>query len=240
MRFQSVDEFRKSKRWRNFVEALRLERTFDGILLCEHCGKPIFRKLDCIGHHKTELTEDNVNDAAVALNPENVALVHHACHNAIHNRFQGGNPYAKRGRGVTIVYGAPCSGKTSYVRAHAGPDDLVVDVDRLFAAISMGDLYDKPDRLVPSALLLRDALIDHVKVRGGKWGHAWIIGGYPLLMERQRLVERLGAESVLVAAAKQDCLERCAERPEGWGALVERWFDRFQPDPPPTSGFRGP
>lgn len=236
MRALSVEEFRKSRRWQDFVEALRLERTVDGILLCEHCGKAIFRKRDCIGHHKRELTEDNVNDATVSLNPDNVDLVHHACHNAIHNRFQGGNPYAKRSRGATVVYGAPCSGKTSYVMAHAAPDDLIIDVDRLFAAISVGDLYDKHDRLVPSALMLRDALVDHVKVRGGKWGHAWIIGGYPLLMDRQRLIDRLGADAVFVDATIQDCLDRCADRPDGWCELVERWFERFQPDAPPGIG----
>ena len=53
-----LQAFYKSKRWEQFVERLRLERAGnDGAVICEHCGKPIVRKYDCIGHHKEELTE---------------------------------------------------------------------------------------------------------------------------------------------------------------------------------------
>lgn len=233
--FSSVEEFRASRTWRRFVEALRLERALDGAPICEHCGKPIVRKGDCIGHHKVEVTEANVNDAMITLNPDNVDLVHLRCHNDIHGRWQGGNPYAKRKRGATIVYGAPCSGKTSYVRAHMSANDVVVDMDAIFAAVSMRDLYDKPERLLPTSLLVRDALLDHIATRGGKWTHAWVIGGYPLLMDRRRAADKLGADTVLVEASLGECLERCSARPAGWETIVRNWFDRFQPDPPPSS-----
>lgn len=234
MTWRTPDEFRHSRRWREFVDALKLERAEpDGSIVCEHCGLPIVRKYDCIGHHKEELTAENVNDAAVALNPGNVALVHLRCHNAIHDRWRGGNPYAKGGREVYLVWGSPCSGKTSYVLDAAGPGDLVVDMDRIFAAVSTRGMYDKPGELLPSALCARDALIDHIRTRAGKWRRAWVIGGYPLLMERRRLVLSLGAQSVFVECDRAVCEARAAERPPEWAAAIESWWRLFQPDPPP-------
>ncbi|WP_303202813.1 hypothetical protein [Raoultibacter timonensis] len=229
----SVDGFRKSKRWRAFVELLRLERAeADGTVTCAHCGRPIVAKYDCIGHHRVELTEENVVDARVSLNPDLVDLVHMKCHNEIHDRWQGGNPYAKGGRRVYLVWGSPCSGKTTWVLESSSPGDLVVDVDRIFAAIGAGSPYEKPGELLPSALAVRDALIDHVMTRGGRWRRAWVIGGYPLLMERRRLCDALGAEPVFVECPRAICEDRAASRPPQWLGAVSEWWDRFQPDPP--------
>ena len=35
---------------------------------------------------------------------------------------------------VKLVYGAPCSGKSTYVKEHAGENDLIWDFDRLLMA----------------------------------------------------------------------------------------------------------
>lgn len=241
MAWRTPDEFRHSRRWREFVDALKLERTGpDGTIACARCGLPIVRKYDCVGHHVTELTDENVNDAAVALNPDNVELVHVRCHNEIHDRWQGGSPYAKAGREVYLVWGSPCSGKTSFVLESAGPKDLVVDMDRLFDAVSTGGMYVKPGELLPSAVCARDALLDHIATRAGKWRRAWVIGGYPLLMERRRAAARLGAECVFVECDRATCEARAAERPEGWADAIDRWWRMFQPDPPPGEGAAGP
>ena len=85
----TLSNFYQSKEWVNLVGAIRLERMNDnGDVICEYCHEPIVRAYDCIGHHTVELTEDNVNDAMVSLNPELIQLVHHKCHNRIHNKFR--------------------------------------------------------------------------------------------------------------------------------------------------------
>ncbi|MEF9877665.1 MAG: HNH endonuclease signature motif containing protein [Gordonibacter sp.] len=235
--FRTVEEFRKSKTWQRFILALKLERLGDGgANICAHCGKPIIAKYDCIGHHTIEVTQDNVNDATVTLNPDNVKLVHHRCHNKIHDRWQGGNPYSKHGREVYVVWGSPCSGKASWVEDNAAPEDLVVDVDKLFAAICTAGIYNKPNGLLPSAMVVRNALLDHIKVRAGKWQRAWVIGGYPLLMERVRLTQSLGAESLFIECPKSLCLERAVQRSVIWSKAIEQWWDSYQPDPPGSSG----
>ena len=81
----SLSTFYQSKEWINLLALIKAERVDNqGFIICEHCGKPIVAKYDCIGHHKQELTEMNVNDYSISLNPANVALVHHKCHNKIH------------------------------------------------------------------------------------------------------------------------------------------------------------
>ena len=71
----TLGNFYKSKEWEKLIAVLKLERVNEnGEVICEHCGKPIHKKYDCIGHHKIELTEANVNDPEVSLNPDNVML----------------------------------------------------------------------------------------------------------------------------------------------------------------------
>lgn len=79
---QTLDTFYKSKEWVSLVGAIRLQRiNAQGDLVCEYCGEPVVRAYDCIGHHVIELNDNNVNDAMIALNPDNIQLVHHKCHN---------------------------------------------------------------------------------------------------------------------------------------------------------------
>ena len=142
--FTSLSQFYTSDDWRGFRAALIAERTNpkDGILYCEECGEPIVKLYECIGHHKQELTMQNVNDYSISLNPDNVMLIHLKCHNAIHARF--GFMAQKK---VYYVYGAPCSGKSTFVRENKGNSDLLVDIDLIWQAVTGGALYEKPDAL---------------------------------------------------------------------------------------------
>lgn len=215
--------FYKSKPWRNLLDILRAERTnAGGLLICEHCGKPILRKYDCIGHHKIELTKDNVNDANIALNPDNIALIHFKCHNQIHERFTS---YSRR---VYLVYGAPCSGKSSYVAGIANKDDLILDLDKIYKAICTADLYEKAGRIRANVFGIRDCILDQIRVRKGRWRNAFVIGGYPLRTERDRLCDLLDAIPVYIEASREECLDRAKmERPDGWSEYVDDWFDTY-------------
>ena len=84
----TLDTFYKSSDWQKLLAVLKMERVDpDGQLICWHCGKPITKSYDAIGHHTIFLTEENVNDAMISLNPELIRFVHHRCHNLIHNKF---------------------------------------------------------------------------------------------------------------------------------------------------------
>ena len=220
----NLNWFYTSKAWVDLVSLLKLERVnTNGDLLCEYCHKPIIAKYDCIGHHKIALNNINVNDANIALNPDNIALVHHRCHNIIHSRF--GNER----QAVYLVYGSPCAGKTTWALESAGKEDLIIDIDRLWNAVTIDD--DKPNRLRANVFLLRDCLLDQVKTRLGKWRNAYVIGGFPLIMERQRMLDRLGAEPIYIDCEKEICLERAKNKSPEWEKYVREWWERFQPTP---------
>ena len=103
----NLADFYRSKAWESFIRCLAAERLDEnGVLWCEHCGHPIIYKYDRIAHHcKTFLTLSNVNDAAIALNPENIAFVHHRCHNEIHERFGFEKTRAPRIKKVYLIHG---------------------------------------------------------------------------------------------------------------------------------------
>lgn len=226
-----LPDFYRSPAWVNLMQTLRIERVnADGQLICEYCGKPITRKYDCIGHHKTELTEQNYRFAEIALNPDNIALVHHKCHNKIHDRL--GLSYTKQ---VFLVYGSPLSGKTSFVQDSMNPGDLVVDMDSIWQCISGQPRYIKPKRLTQCAFVVRDTLIDMIKTRHGNWLNAYLIGGFPLVSERERLTRSLGAREIFIDTPQEVCLERLknSDRPSGYKKFISDWWERFTPPPVP-------
>lgn len=221
-------DFYRSKQWLLLLMTLKHERVDStGQLICEYCNKPIVRKYDCIGHHKTELTDENFTDANITLNPDNVMLVHHKCHNIIHNKLQHSR------RSIYIVYGSPCSGKSSYVRDVLAAGDLVIDMDSIWSCISGCERYSKPQRLNAVAFGIRDYLLDCVKYRRGKWLNAYIIGGYPLISERERLAKELSAELIFIDTSKEECLKRLyaddSRDNKTWQQYINDWWDRYTP-----------
>ena len=216
----TLEKFYKSRGWRKLVDRLKLERlNLHGELICEYCGKPITRKYDCIGHHEIELTEDNVFDVDVAMNPANIKLIHFKCHNKIHQRFDGFY------QSVYLVYGSPCAGKTSWVQDVAEDDDLILDIDSIWESICKADRYHKPNRLKANAFGIRDCILDQIRTRTGMWRNAFVIGGYPLASDRDRLCDMLRAKPIFIDATRKECLER-AETIE-WKDYVEEWWDSY-------------
>ena len=227
--------FYKSREWEGLLKIIKQERVnADGYLICEQCGRPMLKAYDVIGHHKVELTEQNVNDRMISLNPDNIALVHHACHNRIHDKLAK----LTRARQVFLVYGAPLSGKTTWVQDNKGDDDYVVDMDNIWQCITGGKRYYKPNRLKAIAFKIRDAELDAVKYRLGKWSQCYVVGGFPLQSERERLAQELGAREIFIDASKEECLKRLEGLPdddgrnkEEWQGYIEEWFRRFNPAP---------
>lgn len=221
-RFKSLTDFYNSDEWRKFRAVVIAERlTPEGLTIDEVTGKPIVKAYDIILHHLTELTEENVNDVNISLNPKNIQIVSHKTHNRIHDNF------GLRYRQVYIVYGAPLSGKTSWVKENANEGDLILDIDNIWECVSGCNRYIKPNRLKSVVFRTRDCLLDVIKYRAGKWNNAYVIGGYPLASERERLAKDLGARLIYIECDKQTCLDRLAaddKRGDEWKGYIEEWF----------------
>lgn len=210
-----LPDFYRSKKWEKFRQVVVNERLTDkGESICELCGKPIVNRYDLILHHKTELNETNVKDVNISLNPDNIMLLHFKCHNKIHERYE----YFKQH--VYLVYGPPCTGKSEWVDCVARQDDLIVDIDAIWKCLCKGN---KPDRLKSNIFGVRDCLIDQIRTRKGKWRNAYIIGGYPLASDRERLCNLLGAEEIYIDTPQDVCLSRC--KTDEMKQYVNEWFD---------------
>lgn len=224
----TLDNFYQSKDWIKLYTLLRIQRTDqDGNLICWHCGKPITQKYDAIAHHTIFLTDENVNDAAISLNPDLIQFVHARCHNRIHSKL-GYNRQE-----VFLVYGSPLSGKSTYVSTVQEPGDLILDMDRIWECVSGLKTYTKPARLNSVVFGIRDYLMESVRIRRGKWQNAYIIGGYPLISERERLCRQLGAREVYIECTQAECLKRLENDPgrdkKEWTEYIQTWWERFAP-----------
>ncbi|BAL85191.1 prophage LambdaBa04 gp54 like protein (plasmid) [Selenomonas ruminantium subsp. lactilytica TAM6421] len=93
--------FYNSKQWRYLARVYR-ESHFH---VCERCGKPGAREV----HHKIHLTQRNVSDPNIALNPDNLILLCYDCHNEEHERMKYRKPvirtytYDSRGNIVSVT-----------------------------------------------------------------------------------------------------------------------------------------
>lgn len=229
--FTSLPQFYNSDLWRKFRMSLILERTSDdGVLYCEHSGKPLLHNYDIVAHHKTPLTMANVNDFNISLNPDNILIVSQTAHNEIHGRFG----YLAE-RKVYYVYGAPCAGKTTFVRGIKGNSDIVVDMDSIWQCITGGERYEKPNALKQNAFIIRDTLTDMVRTRAGKWERAFVIEGGARRSARERQIALLGAEPIYIDTDKKTCLERLASdenrtaaQKTEWTKYINDWFEDFE------------
>ena len=215
-----LKKFYSSKDWRNLSYKLKIETQGK----CNRCDFQAITKEDykkLIGHHKIELTENNVEDVSISLNPNNIEVVCLDCHNKEHKRF--GHEEKK----VYIVYGAPLSGKNTVVSSLYKYGDIIIDLDNIYQMITLEDKYNKPNNIRFNAFRVRDELLDQIKTRYGKWNNAYIIGGYPEKYERERLARELRAECIYVESSKEECLERAQDRPIEWIGYINDWFEKY-------------
>lgn len=176
--------------------------------VCARCGG-VFDIADLRPHHKIELTLDNIDDVSITLNPDNIEVLCHDCHNAAHARF-GNAIGAKR---VYLVYGSPCAGKSTYVRAVATRNDIVVDLDKIHAAICVCGQHDKPDATKRAAFGIRDYLYEEIRTATPrrKWQDAYIVGTFPDRIDRDNFVREYGAELIHIDTPKAECIKRAHE-----------------------------
>lgn len=222
----TLKSFYRSQEWEDFRKVIIAERVQrDGYIKDDITGEAILKPYDCILHHITELTEDNVNDYSISLNPDNIQVISFRTHNELHKRFgYNGKKH------VYLVYGSPCSGKQSYVDSIAEKNDLILSMDNLWTAIKSNKCgqYEKPNQLKSVVFSMRDHLLDIIKTRYGKWDNAYIIGGYPLISERESLIDSLGVDrAIFIDTPKEECLLNARARGEMFVEFVEQWFERF-------------
>lgn len=241
MNFASLHQFYSSKEWQDCKAQVLHERIRDGEIRCEHCGKPILKNFNpqannnkgaMVFHHKVYLNSLNVNDASISINPSNIQILHWACHNEIHERFGGGKPEKK----VYLITGAPCSGKTSFVKERLQANDLMLDIDDLWEMVSGQPRYIKPNSLKPIIFQLRDDYKGMISRGAGTWRNAYIIESLPSPTDRNREADRYRAfnvEIITMETGEAECIERLRRNPSGrnvedYERYIKDYFSRYR------------
>ena len=201
--YQSLSQFYTSAPWRSLRKTLIAERTAaDGLVYDEFNGKIILNENEIIIHHKVPLTLNNVNDASISLNPDNLMIVSYKSHNEVHKRF--GNAL----REVVVVFGSPLSGKTTFVKNNKSVGDLVLDLDEIWKAVTYEEKHIYRGEVKPVVMALRQCLLEQIKMRSGKWNTAWIISTEALPMQQERLLEQVNGKPIYIETSKEECLAR--------------------------------
>ena len=222
------------------------------LFTCQMCGARAEEV-----HHIHEMTPTNMDDDNVTLDTENLISLCRDCHFKVHKQARSlrttesnklrkkpdtltGYEFDEQGnvvpvtKEVYIIYGAPCSGKTSYVRDYKSVDDLVVDLDKIGEALSLTQEYDRPSAILDASIKVRDFLYQMIVDRKVLSSSIWVIAGLPDKQQRESLKQRLNATLIHISTTREECLRR-AMRDEKrvdkalQRKVIDKYFNRYQP-----------
>ena len=232
--------FYNSKKWKDIRNAY-FQYRYGLCELCERPGQEV--------HHKIHLTATNMNDNNITSNWENLQLLCRTCHGEEHEKAYNmrKSKYRKirntrqdtefdsegnlvENKSVKIVWGAPASGKTTYVKENKGEYDIVIDLDAINAALSLMTGKDRTDDALPYAIDVRDCLYGLIAERKHYFEKCWVVVALPELKERLALAKKLNAELIHIDADKETCRQRAMEDNERRDKqqqvrLIARYFD---------------
>jgi len=122
---------------------------------------------------------------------------------------------------IHIVSGPPCSGKSTYVREHKKPGDVVIDYGLLAEAIGDDHWDVKHHHVVQD---MRRTAIDRILADSDEMD-AWIIDTAPTSASRSRYAEA-SADMVLLDVPRVECERRALadERPQQTMDAIDAYF----------------
>ncbi|MFD1106019.1 AAA family ATPase [Sphingobium olei] len=108
---------------------------------------------------------------------------------------------------LTIVCGAPGSGKSTYVREHARSRDIVICLDTIMQQISGLPEHMAPPHLLASGLERRNAML-RALADDDEHAAAWFIVSAPKACDRRSWTARLGGRLIVMETPLAECVRR--------------------------------
>lgn len=248
---QFSKSFYNSKKWRKARDAYITERVKEDGGLCESCGELVGEEL----HHVIELSPANIGNPSITLDQRNLKWLCKDCHFKAHRAmiaeqsersresrrkilengcYMDENGFLQKQK-VFVVWGAPASGKSTYVAKNKKQGDLVVDLDLLKAA-----LYGKMERcegcgknLLPLVISVRDFILERVRRGAVDCKNVWVIASLPRKSERNALRESLNAELVYIESDYHECIRRAGLDQSRVDKnfhryVIDKWFEAVE------------
>ncbi len=126
-----------------------------------------------------------------------------------------------------IIFGAPCSGKTIYIKDHVGENDIVLSYDDLMAALNLKAIHKKNDNIHGYVIGIRDDLIEKLK-SDTKIDTAYIVTCR--VSEKMKAnVADLSPEYILMDKTREEVYaqmeaDETREDRAYWRGLIDDWF----------------
>ena len=125
---------------------------------------------------------------------------------------------------LTVITGAPCSGKTVYAREHAKTGDIIIDFDLLAQALGSPVDHGHPPQITFVAAKAREGAIREAVNQHRKGWSVWIVDTSPTA-ERKRQYAAAGARIIRCIAPKDELHRRAEEsRPPEWHDRIDLWL----------------
>lgn len=126
---------------------------------------------------------------------------------------------------VYLIYGSPCSGKSTYIKEHMTNRDIVCDVDLIYGAISNHNPYDADLYIHDTAIQVTNQLMNIIKNRWGMWDNAYVISTANTREQLKIDKEKVNAdECIFIDTPMEICLERAKNRPSYFKYIIWEWF----------------
>lgn len=130
---------------------------------------------------------------------------------------------------VYLIYGSPCSGKSTYINEHIKRDDLVCDVDYIYSAITRNDSHDAELYTHSVACELYKTLTEIIRDRKGNWKNAYVVSLANTPDKLKADIERVNADkAIFIDTPYEVCMERAKERPFYFQWIIQEWFQTYE------------
>ena len=230
--FKTPKQLYNSKEFRKLRQILIDEQLQkNGEVICNHCKQPVNNTWEIICHHITQVDMTNLNNPEITLNQNNLELICFDCHQREHKRFG----YESL-REVFLITGSVGAGKSTFAKQHATKDDIIIDLDSIWQMLSNNERYVKPDTLKAFVFNIYNECINQITIRTGKWNNAYVISSLPRVMDRRRMLEKLGATEVHIDTPKEECIRRITEDKtreyvkDEYIKYINDYWEKYQPD----------
>lgn len=127
---------------------------------------------------------------------------------------------------VYLVYGSPCSGKSTYVKEHFKHGDIVCELDKLYAALCFNEEHKEELYAQEVAKELQKSLLDIIRNRKGRWKNAYVVSLANTPEKLKSAMDRVNADkAIYIDTPYEVCIERSKNRPFYFEFLIQEWFE---------------